>query len=320
MKILLTGASGFVGASVARNALACGMEVLGQVRRHHRAYDFETHVASVSGETDWSEAVKGRDCVIHCAARVHQIKERCEDPLEAYRAVNTYGTLHLARQAALAGVKRFVFVSSIKVNGESTPPNQPFLPMIQGIPTDPYGISKYEAEEGLKAIAAETGLEVVIVRPPLVYGPGVKANFQTMMQWVNKAIPLPLGGVDNRRSLIYVDNLADLILVCCQHPHAVGGTFLASDNHDVSTSDLLQQLAIAMNKPFRVFFVPVSWLYRAAALIGKKAIAERVCGNLQLDITDTMQILGWSPVYSFEEGIQLTADDYLRSTNFHESS
>ncbi|EKO3486887.1 SDR family oxidoreductase [Vibrio fluvialis] len=312
MKILITGVSGLVGASVARLALARNMEVLGQVR-NHVVSDFPTCRKDISADTQWDDALLNVDCVVHCAARVHQMNDRSEEPLAAFRTVNTHGTLNLARQAAAAGVKRFIFVSSIKVNGECTQPNQPFVPLMEHIPADPYGISKYEAEQGLKAIQAQTGLEVVIIRPPLVYGPGVKANFLSMMNWVEKAIPLPLGSVNNRRSLVYLDNLADLILVCCQHPKAAGRTFLVSDNRDVSTSALLQQIARAMNKPSRLISVPTSWLVAAATLIGKKAIAQRVCGNLQLDIAETMHLLDWTPLYSFEEGIQLTVDDYLRS-------
>ncbi|WP_412499125.1 UDP-glucose 4-epimerase family protein [Vibrio furnissii] len=312
MKILVTGASGFVGASVARLALSRGIDVLGQVRQQV-ILGFPTCVKDISSHTEWADALGNVDCIVHCAARVHQMNDCAANPVEAFKEVNTQGTLNLARQAAAAGVKRFVFVSSIKVNGESTLPNQPFLPMTQDIPVDPYGVSKYEAEEGLKAIEDETGLEVVIIRPPLVYGPGVKANFLSMMNWVNKGIPLPLGGIDNCRSLVFLDNLADLILVCCQHANARSRTFLVSDNYDVSTSTLLRQIATAMNKPSRLFSVPTSWLCYVAALIGKKAIAERVCGNLQLDITDTIQVLDWSPVYSFEEGIQRTTDDYLCS-------
>lgn len=312
MKILVTGASGLVGSAVVHLAQSRGLEVLGQVRQH--ALDgCVTCVKQITVDTDWRDVLHDVECVVHCAARVHQMTDSAENPLEAFRAVNTQGTLNLARQAAEAGVKRFVFVSSIKVNGENTSVDQPFVPETNYIPSDPYGLSKYEAESGLKAIQAQTGLEIVIVRPPLVYGPGVKANFLSMMNWMRKGIPLPLGAIHNRRSLVFLDNLADLILLCCEHPMAANRTFLVSDNCDVSTSQLLAQIAQAMGQPNRLLPIPASWLRGAAALIGKGDVAQRVCGNLQVDITHTMQTLGWTPPYTFAEGIQQTVDDYMQS-------
>lgn len=310
MKILITGASGLVGSSIVRRALSLDMDVLGQVRQ--RAVEgLSACVKSIAADTDWRDVLPGRDCVIHCAARVHQMQDTAASPLDAFRAVNTVGTLNLARQSAEAGVKRFVFISSIKVNGELTAANEAFVPHAAGIPDDPYGLSKYEAEQGLKEIAAQTGLEVVIIRPPLVYGPGVKANFLSMMRWIRKGVPLPLGAIDNLRSLVFVENLAHLALLCSQHPQAPGHTFLVSDHQDVSTSALLRQIAHAMGQRPRLIPVPASWLKLAARVVGKGDIAQRLCGNLQLDISDTLQVLDWTPPYRFEQGIARTVEHFL---------
>lgn len=312
LKLLITGASGLVGHSVAKKALECGFDVVGQTREQDLGF-VVTCKSEITSNSDWSAALGGVDCVVHCAARVHQMNEDVHLATGAYREVNTFGTLNLARQAAKHGVKRMVFISSIKVNGEFTPPGSPFVPQMEHIPTDSYGLSKYEAEQGLWKTAAETGLEVVVIRPPLVYGPGVKANFASMMRWIEKGIPLPLGAIHNRRSLVFLDNLVDLILTCCTHPNAKGETLLVSDGYDVSTSQLLRAVAKAMNKPNRMLPVPMSWLSLAARLIGKPQIAQRLCGNLQVDISHTKQTLGWKPPYSFEYGIQKTVDAYLKS-------
>lgn len=270
-------------------------------------------VSSIDSKTNWSGAFEGIDCVVHCAARVHQMKESQTDALEAYREVNTRGTLNLARQAANAGVKRFLFISSIKVNGEFTEPSQPFIPDLTHVPDDLYGLSKYEAEVQLQQLAKETGLEVVIIRPPLVYGPGVKANFLSMMRWVEKGIPLPLGAIDNRRSLVYLDNLVDFMLTCCIHPKAACDTFLVSDGEDVSTTQLLNAVASGMSKSPRLLPIPMSFIDFSAKLIGKPQLSQRLCGNLQVDSSKTKVLLGWSAPISFEEGIQRTVDAYLES-------
>jgi len=242
--------------------------------------------------------------------------DKLSDPLQAFREVNTYGTLNLAQQAADAGVKRFIFISSIKVNGESTELGSPFTPDDSYIPIDPYGLSKYEAEVGLRKIAAETGMEVVIIRPPLVYGPGVKANFAAMMKWVSRGVPLPLGGIKkNRRSLVSVDNLVDLIITCIDHPKAANQTFLVSDNEDVSTTALLKNIAKSLNIPSHLLPVPASWFNLASQLIGKPTIAQRLCGSLQVDISKTMALLDWKPPYSSTESMKKTADLFLENLN-----
>lgn len=256
---------------------------------------------------DWSAALQNVFSVVHCAARVHVMADAALDPLAAFRAVNVEGTLRLARQAAAAGVTRFVFVSSIKVNGEGTLPGRPYRPSDTPSPKDAYGISKLEAEQGLRKIAAETGMHLVIVRPPLVYGPGVKANFASMMRWVSRGMPLPLGAIDNRRSLVALDNLIDLLVTCLNHPAAPGETFLVSDDDDVSTTELLRRVSVALGRPARLLPVPPSWLEWGAARVGKGDVARRLCGSLQVDITKTRDLLGWRPPLSLDEGLKKAA-------------
>ena len=226
------------------------------------------------------------------------------DPLAAYRVVNTEGTINLARQAAAAGVRRFVFISSVKVNGEETSPGQPFTEEDEPAPLDPYGISKLEAEQGLRDLATATGMEVVIIRPPLVYGPGVKANFLTMMRWLNKGVPLPFGALDNRRSLVALDNLVDFIITCIDHPAAAKQTFLVADGEDLSTTELLRRVGRAMGKPVRLIPVPMGLLQAGARLLGKQEMARRLCGSLQVDITKARTLLGWKPPVAVDEGLR----------------
>jgi nucleoside-diphosphate-sugar epimerase len=239
------------------------------------------------------------------------MNESAQDALIEYREINTAGTLNLAQQAAQAGVKRFIFLSSVKVNGEFSDIGKPLSEKVENPPLDPYGLSKYEAEIGLKKIAEETGLEVVVIRPPLVYGPGVKANFLSMMNWTRKGVPLPLGRINNSRSLVFRDNLVDLILTCVTHLGAANRTFMVSDDHDVSVTQLLKTIASAMKVSSRLFPVPETWLVFAARLIGKPEIASRLCQNLQVDISQTKYALNWTPPYSFKQGIEITVRNYL---------
>ncbi|RNM25818.1 SDR family oxidoreductase [Dickeya undicola] len=310
MKILVTGSRGFVGSRVAALAGEQGITCVLQGSEHSDAGDDSIIRANLTATTDWMSALQGVDAVVHCAARVHQMQDG-GDALALYRETNVAGSLRLARQAAEAGVKRFVFVSSIKVNGEVTPPGQPFQPDVAVAPTDPYGLSKYEAEQGLMRLAQETGLEVVIIRPPLVYGPGVKANFRAMMNWVNKGVPLPLAAVHNQRSLVFVDNLADLILLSLRHPQAPGRVWLASDDHDVSTAELLADIAAALGVKSRCWPLSPWVLKSAAALLGKSAVAERLLGSLQVDIRETRQQLGWQPAVPYHQAIAITARAFL---------
>ena len=270
-------------------------------------------VGDLEANTDWSVALIGVSSVVHAAARVHMMKDQSADPLAEFRRVNVAGTLNLAQQAAAAGVKRFVFISSIKVNGELTQIGQPFTEKDRAAPVDAYGISKFEAEVGLRRIAKETGMEVVIIRPVLVYGPGVKGNFLSMLDWVHKGIPLPFGAIANARSFVSLDNLVDLIITCLHHPAAANQTFLVSDGEDISTTQLLQYTASAMGVSSRLMPVPALMIQVAAKLLGKGEVAQRLCGNLQVDISKARQLLGWAPLISVKEGLRRVVKDYLQS-------
>ncbi len=313
-KLLLTGATGFVGSALQHSILAS--EKYDLTISVRRAIDTPSRVqtvqvADLTATTDWTDALNGVDVVIHSAARVHVMNEVSTDPLTEFRKVNVDGTLALARQAVAAGVQRFVFVSSIKVNGEGTELGQPYTADTLVQPSDPYGVSKYEAEQALLVLAQETGLEVVIVRPVLVYGPGVKANFRNMMKWVQRGMLLPLGAIHNKRSLVALDNLVDLILTCVEHPAAVNQVFLASDGNDLSTTQMLQQLGMALDKPARLLPVPMSWLNKTFELLNKRSFTQRLCGSLQVDISKNKQLLGWTPPVSVEDAMRKTAAAYL---------
>lgn len=268
-------------------------------------------IDGLASDTDWSEALKNVEQVVHLAARVHVMNDKSSDPLGDFRRVNVEGTANLARQAAAAGVKRFIYMSSIKVNGEFTEVGEPFTADDLPAPEDPYGISKNEAEQSLRQITAETGMEVVIIRPPLVYGPGVKANFESMMRWLARGVPLPLAAItENRRSLVALDNLVDLIVTCLNHPAAANQTFLVSDGEDLSTAQLLKRMGVAMGHPARLFYVPPALLKVGAGLINKPGIYQRLCGSLQIDITKTRQLLGWTPPVPVDEGLRRTAEGF----------
>lgn len=308
MKVLVTGVNGFVGRAVWRHISSIdGLDVSGSVRLTASSRKLEPSVVSVgdlSSRTDWSRALASAWAVVHTAARVHVMDDAASDPLDEFRRVNVLGTLNLARQAAASGVRRFVLISSIKVNGESTQVGLPFTETNEPLPLDPYGISKNEAELGLREIAMKTGMEVVIIRPPLVYGPGVKANFATLVRAIKKGWPLPLGGLHNNRSLVALDNLVDFILTCVLHPNAANQTFLVSDGQDLSTSELVRGLAKWSDRPARLFPLP-GWMMRVAgAAIGKRAAVQRLTGNLQVDISKAQELLGWVPPISVDEGLR----------------
>lgn len=316
MRVLVTGATGFVGRAVlGRLAASADFEPVAAIRSHALP-DCPQNVTAVRtaglhADTDWSEALDQVAVVIHGAARVHVMNDTESDPLEAFRKVNVEGTLSLARQAASMGVRRFIFISSIKVNGEGTPINEPYLADAQPAPADPYGVSKMEAEQGLRDIAARSEMEVVIIRPTLVYGPGVKANFLSMMRWLYKGVPLPFGAIHNRRSLVALDNLVDLIVTCIGHPAAANQTFLVSDGEDLSTTQLLIRMGQALGRPARLLPVPSVLLERGAQFLGKQALSQRLCGSLQVDITKTRELLGWTPPVSVDEALLSTASDFL---------
>jgi len=316
-KVLVTGANGFVGKVLCSVLSKQNFEVLAAVRTNCEKQDWAVEpVGEIFKDTDWFPFLKDVNYVVHTAARVHIMNDVSDNPLEDFRAINTHATINLGKQAAASGVKRFIFISSIKVNGEATEQGKPFNPDDNTIPTDPYGLSKYEAEVALKKIARETGMEVVILRPPLVYGPGVKANFASMMKWVCKGLPLPLGSINhNKRSLVSVINLVDLIRTCIVHPNAANETFLVSDDEDVSTAALLGKMAIALNVPNRLVPIPLSWLNLAFRIIRKPEITQRLCGSLQLNITKTTDLLSWKPPFSSTECMKKTADAYLDNLN-----
>ena len=306
MKVLVTGANGFVGREVLQRLnVMGGLQAVGSVRRAAGLTGTTiVEVGDLTSQTDWSFTLAGADAVVHLAARVHVMHDTATDSLTAFRAVNVDGTLNLARQAAVAGVKRMVFISTVKVNGESTWPGRAFTEVDAPNPQDAYGQSKHEAEQGLRELSAETGTEVVIIRPPLVYGPGVKANFATLMRAVQRGWPLPLGAVHNQRSLVALDNLVDFIVTCMTHPQAANQTFLVSDGHDLSTTELVRGMAQASGVPSRLLPVPVWALQAGATLLGKGDAVQRLCGNLQVDISKARSLLGWVPPVSGEEGLR----------------
>lgn len=315
INILVTGATGFVGQRLTEQLSACN-------RYRVTAASRQTFVQScaqirsvlidgLEADTDWSSALNGIDVVAHCAARVHIMNDHSIDPLEEFCKVNFEGTLNLARQAQLAGVKRFIFISSIKVNGEETFKGRPFTADDEPVPIDPYGISKAEAEKALLELAKSTGLEIVIIRPVLVYGPGVKANFRNLMKWLNMGVPLPLGLISNKRSLVALDNLVDLIVTCTEHPGAVNQVFLVSDDEDLSTTELLLRVGKAMDRSVKLLPVPACLIGIAATLVGKRGVSQRLLGSLQVDISKTRELLGWAPPVSVDEALKKTVQSYL---------
>jgi UDP-4-keto-D-QuiNAc 4-reductase len=308
--ILVTGATGFVGRALCAELAARGLPAR-PVSRRPTPGCFT--IGTIAENTDWTEALQGVDRVVHLAARVHVMNDTAADPLAEFRRANVAATLRLARQAAAAGVKRFVFVSSIKVNGEHTAEGHPFTAADTPRPQDPYGVSKLEAEQGLLQLARETGMEVTIIRPPLVYGPGVGANFRSMLRWVRRGVPLPLGAIRNRRTLVALDNLVDLIIVCLDHPAAAHQVLLAGDAEDLSTPELLRRVAAALGTRARLLPIPPGLLQFFAALVGRKAVADRLCGSLQLDTATTRRLLGWTPRVGVDEALRRTAREFIAS-------
>lgn len=303
--VAITGATGFVGRALLPQLVAAGWRARALTRQRGAGDDAAgriawQHIPDIGADVP----LDGCAALVHLAARVHVMQERAADPLAEFRRANVAATERLARRAAAAGVRRLIFLSSVKVNGEETAPGRPFHADDAPAPEDAYGVSKHEAECALRRVAEETGLEVAIIRPPLVYGPGVGGNFLTMLNWLRRGLPLPLASVDNRRSLVAVDNLCDLILTCLAHPRAANETFLVSDGRDLSTPELLRLAGAAMGSPARLLPCPPAVLRGAATMLGRPGVARRLCGSLQVDIGKTRDVLGWHPPVGVEDGLR----------------
>jgi nucleoside-diphosphate-sugar epimerase len=309
VNILITGAGGFVGKDLCSTLTQQNHKVSAVIRDSNASiHNAQLIVQTLSKSTHWTEALNNIDVVIHLAGRAHVMKEEADDPYQAYAEINVEATRHLAEQAALNGVKRFIFLSSIKVNGESTNKNA-FTESDPLQPDDDYAKTKYEAEKILNTIAKNTSMEVVIIRPPLIYGKGVKANFKNLIKLSISGLPLPLGSINNKRSLIYIENLIDFIVLCMHHPKAANETFLISDDEDVSTTQLIKYIREANGQKSWLLPVPKSWLTCTFKLIGKSTLSDRLCGNLQVDITKAKTLLNWKPPYSVKEGIARTVSN-----------
>lgn len=302
--VVVTGANGFVGKAVVDALLQRGKNVRRVVRT---GLENAVCVGNIGPDTDWFRALSGAKQVVHTAARVHVMHDRTADPLAAFRAVNVAGSLDLARQAARAGVQRLVFLSSVKVHGEETLSDHAFVETDPPAPADAYSISKMEAEKGLRSIAAQTGMEIVYIRPSLVYGPGVKGNFASMMHWLDKNILLPFGAIHNRRSFIALDNLVDFTMSCLYHPAAANQTFLVSDGEDLSTTELLRKTAHALGRTPRLLPVPMPILRAVFGMLGKREIGVRLCASLRVDITKSQQLLNWTPPCTVDTALAATA-------------
>jgi nucleoside-diphosphate-sugar epimerase len=313
-KVLVTGANGFIGLALCDKLCAGGRHVRGAVRSLQKASDLRKKISpviikSIGPNTDWSEALTGIDTVVHLAARAHVLEEVTAEPLAAFREVNLKGTARLAGMAARSGVKRFVYMSSVKACGENR--NSPYSGKDEPAPQSPYGISKWEAEQTLHAIADKTGLEVVVIRPPLVYGPGIKANFLSLFKIIERGVPLPFAGVKNRRSLIYIGNLIEAVITCILHPKASNQTYFVSDGVDLSTPELIRKIALAMGRPARLFCFPLFLLEAAGKITGKSGQIDRLTGSLTVDNGKIQRELGWKANYTIDQGLSETAQWFL---------
>ena len=308
-KILITGANGFLGRTVSAELLVRGYDVVCAVRRPFVLDGARIiRIAALEEQTDWEECLDGIDCIIHTAARAHFFNDTGQDPYQDFHKMNVIATVSLAQQAALRGIRRFIFISSIAVNGNQN--SKPFLETDKPNPQRAYAVSKFEAEQSLISLSKKTDLEVVIIRPPLVYGPHAPGNFESLLRWVRKGLPLPLGVVGNKRSLVALDNLASFIRTCIDHPKAANEIFLISDGEDVSTTELIKKTAQAFGKRPVLIPVPVSLMKLAAGLIGREDIATRLFGSLQVDSSKARELLAWKPVITMAQQLQKTADAY----------
>jgi len=312
MRVMITGATGFVGKALCKELARQKYSILASSRTACKPVDDINfiHTGEINGETKWNDVLHNVDIVIHLAARVHVMKESSTNPLTAFRETNVEGTENLAKQASAAGVKRFIYISSVKVNGECNEVGAPFDEEATPQPQDAYGVSKYEAEQKLLKLSSQ--MDIVIIRPPLIYGSGVKANFAHMLKVLDRQLPLPLGNINNKRSLIYLGNLIDFIVKCIEHPKAANHVFLISDRHDISTTELLQKSAAALNVKVSLWPVPVWFIKAVAVILSKKDLLQRLYGSLQVDSSKAHQLLDWTPPFSMTEGLKVTASEWKR--------
>ncbi len=312
MNILITGATGLIGSRVIEMlTLNSRFTPIAAMRNQHTVFPKQVKTIKVDDlgpGNAWDKVLEDIEVIIHTAARVHVMSENAKDPLSEFRRVNVDGTLNLARQASNLGVKRFIFLSSIKVNGENTSLNHPFTEEDSPLPVDSYAISKFETEVGLFKLAEETDMEIVCIRPPLVYGPGVKANFLSMIRWVKRGVPLPFGAIHNKRSLVGLDNLVDLIITCIEHPAARNQIFLASDGEELSTTELLTRLSYALGKRPRLFSINQKLLELCLIILGRKSVVQRLCNSLEVDIQKSRKLLNWSPPFTIDEELRRTVE------------
>jgi nucleoside-diphosphate-sugar epimerase len=314
-KLLITGATGFLGSMLCKNLSLKNYLINASTRSDSqktiKGIKF-FNVGDINSKTKWDEALFSVECVIHCAARAHMMKDKKQDILKFYRKINVEGTRNLAMQAAMSGVKRFIFISSIKVNGEITIGSSSFKNGDIPKPEDAYGISKWEAEQALWKVSKQTGLEIVIIRPPLVHGYGVKGNFLRLLNLVYRGVPLPFAGIDNCRSFIGLENLIDIIILCIDHSKAAGNTFLISDTECISTSDLISKLQKIMKKPSRLFSIHSNLIKLMGFLTGKSLEVKRLLYSLKIDSSHAQKVLGWIPPITLDEGLEKTVKWYLK--------
>ena len=313
--VFITGADGFIGKALCTEMLSRGWQVRASIRSLEKIKSLPEEIqiietGSIGPDTDWANALDNVDSVVHLAGRVHAMEDSSSDPLSGYRFVNTFGTGKLARSAASSGVRRFIFMSTVKVNGEGG--GVPYCEDDIPGPSDPYSISKWEAEKTINAIAGETGMEAVSIRAPMVYGPEVKANFFKLLKIVDRGIPMPFAGVKNKRSMIYLGNLVDVIITCLTHPEAGQKTYLVSDDYDISTPELIRQIAESLGKTAKLFYLPLFMLRLTGAITGKSQAIDRLTNSLAVDLSRIKRELNWNPPFTLAQGLKQTAEWFIK--------